>query len=575
MAIPKYDATGNPITNIPPQSVVKGKIVGTTPATPDYSMYRTDIAGRDAAIKEQGTIYNTQKAVGHMDLANQAHTTANAIRDASGLAGTYNTVTGAPLQTNIPPQSVMQPQQNIPQQSLYQDPYARSSQDIATLARDRINERLGAGRTSAQGALTGAKNAYDYTNQIEGDNRNLRNFAFKNHNDPFSGETGYQASQMLRNDSIADTAQDNEYNAQVAQINQKLTDLEAAAPGQEQQIIDELQQIERTTGINVAQLQEQQKQNQFNQGIDVANQTGYYNGQRNIQGQQLDTNKSLAEAGLTGSYNGQQTLAGKNQSLNETQVMAQLTGFMSDGKGGFMPTNQKQQQDLQNEWVASEQTGVISDNLAKMYGLPKGSPTQAAKEFTKQLAISQQNANTSATSATNAANNASFNQKMDIWKATGKAPAGIQGVPIDTPFSDANQASTEFNQGMEVFKATGQAPDYLSKYGVDVKGLNDTAVKQDLVAMYDAISAGTDPTSLIKVIDDKVRLGIEKKEDGDKLKNAIYIIRPDLDPNKPKGEPFKLPSFATGVKELGSPIPFAKQFGDWWTGVSKKVFQGG
>lgn len=165
---------------------------------------------------------------------------------------------------------------------VYQDPYKRSDTDIASLAKNRIDAILGAGRTSAAGALKGAKTAYDYTNQIEGDQRSLRNFEFKNRNDPFSGQTGYVASQMLRGDAIDDTFQDSEYNNQVGLINQKLADLEAAAPGQEQAIIDQLQQIERSTGISVAQLQEQQKNNQFNQ----FNQNREYD--RNVSNDQYD-----------------------------------------------------------------------------------------------------------------------------------------------------------------------------------------------------------------------------------------------------------------------------------------------
>lgn len=67
-----------------------------------------------------------------------------------------------------------------------------------------------------------------------------------------------------------------------------------------------------------------------------------------------------------------------------------------------------------------------------------------------QNAISQQNANTSAYSASTSRMNANdsrsgqdFNQKMDIWKATGVAPSGIPGVSQGTPYSSgaANKAA--------------------------------------------------------------------------------------------------------------------------------------
>lgn len=61
----------------------------------------------------------------------------------------------------------------------------------------------------------------------------------------------------------------------------------------------------------------------------------------------------------------------------------------------------------------------------------------------RQIAVSEKNARTSAASAGNAASNASHNKLMDIWKATGKAPAGIEGVPVGTPWYDAAAARNE------------------------------------------------------------------------------------------------------------------------------------
>lgn len=165
-----------------------------------------------------------------------------------------------------PPVPTVNSQPTTPQPSLYKDPYARSPEDIAKLAADRIAKILAAGRTARDGALAGTKNAYDYTNQIQGDSRQLRNAGLKDSSNPYGGLLNYQQAQNNRSDSLQDTTEDKDYNAAVGQINQKLADLEAAAPGDEQAIIDELQQIERQTGINVTQLQLQQQQQQYNQG---------------------------------------------------------------------------------------------------------------------------------------------------------------------------------------------------------------------------------------------------------------------------------------------------------------------
>jgi hypothetical protein len=138
------------------------------------------------------------------------------------------------------------------------------------------------------------------------------------------------------------------------------------------------------------------------------------------------------------------TLAARDQDLNETQVMAALTGFMPDGT----PTNAKQQQDLQNEWAVAEQMGVITPTLAQLYGLQEGTPTWRAKQDLVQNRINQQNANTSAFNAQTSRQNANRSETdsetrrlMQIWEATGAAPAGIPGVEPGTPFYQQETSS--------------------------------------------------------------------------------------------------------------------------------------
>ncbi|MBX6361891.1 MAG: hypothetical protein IRZ03_17670 [Acidobacterium ailaaui] len=99
-------------------------------------------------------------------------------------------------------------------------------------------------------------------------------------------------------------------------------------------------------------------------------------------------NQTLAQAQANISRAGTPTLAAQNQQfnqnlatrqqdLNEMQVMAELTGMMPDGT----PTNAYQQQQLANLWKVADETGVIPDQLADMYGLQHGTQTQAAKQF--------------------------------------------------------------------------------------------------------------------------------------------------------------------------------------------------
>lgn len=133
----------------------------------------------------------------------------------------------------------------------------------------------------------------------------------------------------------------------------------------------------------------------WQKAMDMANLTGSYNGDRTLAGQQFDWGKSMDAAGLTGTLNGLRTLAGQAQDLNNTQVMAGLTGTLPNGQ----KTTTQQQQELQNLWTVADATGTIPNSLADMYGIPRGTQTQAAKQFAQDLAISQQNANTSRYSA--------------------------------------------------------------------------------------------------------------------------------------------------------------------------------
>lgn len=78
-----------------------------------------------------------------------------------------------------------------------------------------------------------------------------------------------------------------------------------------------------------------------------------------------------------------------------------------------------------------------------------------------QNAISKQNANTSAASAANSRNNAAQGQLMDIWKATGVAPPGINGVAAGTPYAqNAAQAQTAADYYSAIDNSIYLSPEY-------------------------------------------------------------------------------------------------------------------
>lgn len=101
-------------------------------------------------------------------------------------------------------------------------------------------------------------------------------------------------------------------------------------------------------------------------------------------------------------------------------TLAQVTGYMPDGT----PTSNQQQLELSNLWTVADQTGTIPDSLATMYGLPKGTQTRSAKEFAAQLAIQQQNANSSSTSAAASYMNAMTNRQQENRISTSGSSSG-------------------------------------------------------------------------------------------------------------------------------------------------------
>jgi hypothetical protein len=97
------------------------------------------------------------------------------------------------------------------------------------------------------------------------------------------------------------------------------------------------------------------------------------------------------------------------------------------------------------------------------------------------------------------------------------------------------QIDRMFSQGLDSFKATGKMPDFMKEFGIDVQGMNTPRYAADLSAMYDMLSTGkAQPKDLLKQIDDKVKIGAEQSEDGERMKQAIYTLYPNLNPSNEK-----------------------------------------
>jgi hypothetical protein len=157
----------------------------------------------------------------------------------------------------------------------------------------------------------------------------------------------------------------------------------------------------------------------------------------------------------------QRTTAGRNADLNETQVMATLTGFMPDGKGGYTKTNAKQQQDLTNAWKATEEIGFVTPELSTLTGIPKGTPTQTAKNQAWQNAIAQQNADNN-TSKTN-------------WDIDPKNPDNIPKAVSETGL-----------KATDISKMIDDSPYMIKRYNNDGKviGTDVDPTKKNQLAQY-------------------------------------------------------------------------------------------
>lgn len=112
-------------------------------------------------------------------------------------------------------------------------------------------------------------------------------------------------------------------------------------------------------------------------------------------GKALGMTYDAASGKWSGGVGSVRTIAGQNADRDQAKQLADLTGYMSDGRGGYVPTNAKQQQDLTNAWKQAEELGAVTPALAALTGIKAGTPTQTARNQAIQNGIAQQNATNS------------------------------------------------------------------------------------------------------------------------------------------------------------------------------------
>jgi len=271
--------------------------------------------------------------------------------------------------------------------------------------------------------------------------------------------------------------------------------------------------------------------------------TGFLDGQRTLSGQSFDRgvlesdrnfNRGVFESdrgferGVTESDRAFAYQQQQDQIANDNwnkQFMADITGTYIDANGNVQRTTAKQQQDLNNLWMASEQTGVIGAQLAEIYGLPPNTPTLAGKRLALDIQQTNAGINNAATSAAAQQKQNNINNALNVWEMTGKAPKGLEdyGVPEGTPYNppqtkssesgDSEKTEKEFSRSSagvygdmkfefdnhEVLDKNGKP--VLDKNGKPVKGMIRSEALEYLALMSDQLTE-SDYRALLELIDE-------------------------------------------------------------------------
>lgn len=91
------------------------------------------------------------------------------------------------------------------------------------------------------------------------------------------------------------------------------------------------------------------------------------------------------------------------QEFSRNITMSELTGYLPNGQ----PTSREQQTQLENLWMVAQQTGRIPDQLAELYGLPRGSSTLDAQKQALNLQRESRIASNSGGSGSRSSNSSS------------------------------------------------------------------------------------------------------------------------------------------------------------------------
>jgi hypothetical protein len=152
-----------------------------------------------------------------------------------------------------------------------------------------------------------------------------------------------------------------------------------------------------------------------------------------------------ADASLTGTFNGTPTLASqqfglqnKESNWNAYKDSVGMTGNLGNGPqsdwGNLGGTNGAPSYQSVQDAIKNGMTQQQIDNTAKQFVATMGynydNMNANDKQAWAQIAISQQNANTSSLNSKSGNTNQNISHLMDVWKNTGTAPAGLESLGV-------------------------------------------------------------------------------------------------------------------------------------------------
>jgi hypothetical protein len=170
----------------------------------------------------------------------------------------------------------------------------------------------------------------------------------------------------------------------------------------------------------------------------------------------------------------------RNDNLNAANIVSQLTGRavtpQTDWSGLYRQANNPKTPltaDQQNTQFNQQFDKAKFDEDTRRYGLDYALQQQ-------QNQISEQNANTSRMGTASSIDNSNFNQLLDVWQATGTAPAGLEGYGV----AQGTAYTTGAAKAAEAVTAESYATSYLDKaaqYNEDKELVNADAIEKSIL----------------------------------------------------------------------------------------------